>query len=508
MATGRRHPSDLVARSLGFLLLLLPLRPVAAAPGAAAGRESQTDADAYTRYELLAPDSAQFHILYEVTATSAGATAYFNPIRKGSEASGESVRDRATGKPLGFEVVSGTAARQSGLPDAAPDGSYLRIRLPRPVPDEGGVRLLIEKTYKDAKSYYRKGADRIVFARSLGIRRNAVVLPAGYELVACNIPSQVLSEPDGRIAVSFMHNGPDDAALLLEARRLAGAGAPAAAGSPPVAAGDRAAPPSPTIDRTVQAPPAADRATQALPGPSATTPAGRATATAASGAAAPSASAPSAATAPAAAPERRADRLRERAHQDRTIVYFLRQPESHAFDLYHDYTESRAGTDKYLNVVRKGSAASSPSARNLDTGEPLRVETLRGDALRHAGLTAEELHEVAAEGGAAPGDIAPDTEVVIAHFPPLRQGESARLRIAETYTDPRSYRLEGDRLVFDRSFGRPRNAVVLPAGWSLTATAIPATVTETADGRIRLDFVNPRPDEIDVLIEARRRPPG
>jgi hypothetical protein len=192
--------------------------------------------------------------------------------------------------------------------------------------------------------------------------------------------------------------------------------------------------------------------------------------------------------------------LGERAHQDRTIVYLLRQPESHAFDLYHDYTESRAGTDKYLNVVRKGSAASSPSARNLDTGEPLRVETLRGDALRHAGLTAAELHEVA-EGDA-------DTEVVIAHFPPLRQGESVRLRIAETYTDPRSYRLDGDRLLFDRSFGRPRNAVVLPAGWSLTATAIPATVTETADGRIRLDFVNPRPDEIDVLIEARRRPPG
>jgi hypothetical protein len=89
----------------------------------------------------------------------------------------------------------------------------------------------------------------------------------------------------------------------------------------------------------------------------------------------------------------------------------------------------------------------------------------------------------------------------------VRQGETVRLRIAETYTDPRSYRLDGDRLVFDRTFGRPRNAVLLPAGWSLTASAIPATVTETADGRIRLDFVNPRPDDIAVLIEARRRSP-
>ena len=82
---------------------------------------------------------------------------------------------------------------------------------------------------------------------------------------------------------------------------------------------------------------------------------------------------------------------------------------------------------------------------------------------------------------------------------------SVRIRIAETYTDPKSYRLDGEELVFDRTFGRPRNAVVLPAGWSLTASSIPALISETSDGRIRLDFVNPRPDEIAVLIRARRR---
>jgi hypothetical protein len=85
-------------------------------------------------------------------------------------------------------------------------------------------------------------------------------------------------------------------------------------------------------------------------------------------------------------------------------------------------------------------------------------------------------------------------------------GGSVRIRISETYTDPKSYRLEGDVLVFDRTLGRPRNAVVLPAGWLLAASSIPALVSETPDGRIRLDFVNPRPDEIAVLIHARRRP--
>ena len=36
--------------------------------------------------------------------------------------------------------------------------------------------------------------------------------------------------------------------------------------------------------------------------------------------------------------------------------------ETNAFSLYHDYTESREGTDKYLNVVRTGSTVSKPSA--------------------------------------------------------------------------------------------------------------------------------------------------
>ena len=37
------------------------------------------------------------------------------------------------------------------------------------------------------------------------------------------------------------------------------------------------------------------------------------------------------------------------------------------------------------------------------------------------------------------------------------------------------------------------------------AAGFPGTVSETEDGRIRLDFVNPRPDEIAVLITARQR---
>ena len=97
------------------------------------------------------------------------------------------------------------------------------------------------------------------------------------------------------------------------------------------------------------------------------------------------------------------------------------------------------------------------------------------------------------------------TQIVVISFPAVKKGQSLRLRISETYTAPASYGLNGDEVVFDRSLGRSRNAVVLPAGWYLTASAIPATVIQLPDGRIRLDFWNGRPDSVDVLIKAKRR---
>jgi hypothetical protein len=177
------------------------------------------ESDDYTRYELLAPDTAQFRIVYEVTATTPGAAYYFNPIRKGSEATDEAVYDRMTGKPLRVEVVSGSEARAAGQASADLDTRYIKVHLPRPVPSGGELRLRIDKTYRDPKSYFVEG-DRLMFTRSLGVRRNSVVLPPGHELVACNVPAQVLQEADGRIKVSFVNPGPDAAGVVVKARRL------------------------------------------------------------------------------------------------------------------------------------------------------------------------------------------------------------------------------------------------------------------------------------------------
>ena len=75
----------------------------------------------------------------------------------------------------------------------------------------------------------------------------------------------------------------------------------------------------------------------------------------------------------------------------------------------------------------------------------------------------------------------------------------------ETYTDTARYKVVNGELIWNRSFGRPTNAVVLPAGWALTNSSITATVSELADGRVRLDFINGRPDEVNVLITARKK---
>lgn len=414
------RPRPPILPLLASLALLAPALRAQRAPSA------QTDADAYTRYELLAPGSGKFRITFEVTATTPGATHYFNPIRAGSVATDESVVDRATGRPLAFDVVGADVARAGGVEQTGSTTSYIRVTLARPVPPDGGeARLLIRKTYEDTASYFRRG-DTLVFSRSLGVRRNAVVIPPGYELVTSTFPSQVLEQADGRLAVSFWNPAPTEAPVLLRAVPV---------GVPPRAAGRSAAPQRDSL----------------------------------------------------------AARLDERAHQDREIVYLLRQPETHAFDLYHDYTESRPGTSSYLNVVRAGSTVSNPRARNLDTGEELAHETLRGEAITRAKLDVP--------------DVASRTEVVVFRFPPVRPGTSVRLRMSETYTDSARYRLDRDELVWDRGLGRPANAVVLPAGWMLTNSSIPATVSTMSDGRVRLDFVNPRPDEIAVLVTARRRPP-
>src|SRR5882762_5590050 len=139
-------------------------------------------ADELTVYDLLAPATHSFDIIYDVTAAREGAPYFFNPIRVGSVATKERVVDRATGKPLAWCVVDGKSAKAGGFVSArtADDAQFLRVALARPVPKGGETRIRIYKTYTDAPSYYEKD-NTLVFDRPLGIKRNIVILPKGYE---------------------------------------------------------------------------------------------------------------------------------------------------------------------------------------------------------------------------------------------------------------------------------------------------------------------------------------
>ena len=180
-----------------------------------------SSADTYTRYELLAPETHQFKIYYEVTETRTGAKFHFNAIREGSEASDESVIDLATGKPLQFEVVTGAQAKSdSPAENLSPTGHYIKVHLAHPVPAQGEYRLAIIKTYKDDKSYYTEG-EQIVFKRPLSIPRNSVVLPAGYEIISCSVATQVLMEADGRLRLAFVNAGSGGSLeVTITARKL------------------------------------------------------------------------------------------------------------------------------------------------------------------------------------------------------------------------------------------------------------------------------------------------
>ena len=385
--------------------------------------------DEHARYELLGPDTATFRVTLDFAATRPGTTSFSGSIPRGAAVTEVSAIDLATGATL----------------KTSQDSGRLTVHLARPVPEGAETRVRLTATYKDPLAYSREGTS-IIFHTFDVHPRSAIVLPAGYEVAAANVPVQVLEEPDGRIVASFMLQppgyttpAPGNTKVYVLARPIA---------RKPTA--------SPSVPTTAPSPPIADAPPREQP--------------------------------------MNQIRVTERALQDREIVYFLKEPETHAFSLYHDYTAQREGEHQYVNVVRAGSSVSDPSAKILDTGEVLKTRTLTG-----ADVVREKID--------IPDRVEPDTQLVIIPFPPVKKGESVRLRISETYTDPARYALVDGQLMWRRSFGRPRNDMVLPAGWYLTTSSIPAVITPEPDGsgRIRLSFWNPRPDNVDVFVKARRR---
>ena len=149
--------------------------------------------DAYTEYEILKPGSEEFRIKFLPEETRVGATELLNATRGGSEGSGVEVYDPRTGKPLTFTY------QQEGND---PDNHAIHAKLPIPVPQGGVGRVLIDKTYKDPRTYMMHGED-VVWVRSLSGYRLGVVLPKGFAFISSNVAAQLTTNAGGQLKLAF-----------------------------------------------------------------------------------------------------------------------------------------------------------------------------------------------------------------------------------------------------------------------------------------------------------------
>jgi hypothetical protein len=180
-----------------------------------------------------------------------------------------------------------------------------------------------------------------------------------------------------------------------------------------------------------------------------------------------------------------------RAEQDRVIHYWLLDPDSHQFRISHDFTVSKPGQKYVHSFVRKGSIVSKSVMIDLNTGRELKTYNVDGKSVNALGY-----YET-------PTD--PDSVVVQGDLDhALGAGESVRVRVIETYTDPVGYRMQNGELVWDRTLGRPFNDATLPQGWMLTSVSVPAVVSLDQEGRVMCRFTNTRNDDIHVVLKARQ----
>src|SRR5882762_4742148 len=112
--------------------------------------------------------------------------------------------------------------------------------------------------------------------------------------------------------------------------------------------------------------------------------------------------------------------------QDEYAVYDLLSPETASFRTVYEVAVTTPGATTFLDRIGSGltfAQGADDAAVDMMTGAPLRFEQVTG------GLQIHLARPVPPDGG------------------------QARIRITKTYKDAKSYRREGDALVFDRAIG-------------------------------------------------------
>jgi hypothetical protein len=162
--------------------------------------------DAYTEYSILAPGTEQFRVKFLPEESRPGATELVNATRGGSEGSDVEVFDPRTGEPMEFTYK-----------EDAPEVHAIHAKFKHPVPPGGIGRVLIYKTYKDARTYMMHGQD-IVWVRSLAGYRLGVVLPKGFSFISSNVAAQLGVMPDGRLRLMFANPSGQSNPVTIHAR--------------------------------------------------------------------------------------------------------------------------------------------------------------------------------------------------------------------------------------------------------------------------------------------------
>jgi hypothetical protein len=166
--------------------------------------------------------------------------------------------------------------------------------------------------------------------------------------------------------------------------------------------------------------------------------------------------------------------------QDAYTEYAILEPGSEAFRIRFLPEETRTGATELVNATRGGSEATDIEVYDPRTGKPMPFS-----------------YEI------DPQD--PETHAIHARLTrPVPEGGIGRVLIYKTYKDPRTYKMNGNDLVWVRSLSGYRLGVLLPRGFAFLSSNVAAQISTTGDGRLKLAFANPSGQSNPVTIHARR----
>jgi hypothetical protein len=162
--------------------------------------------------------------------------------------------------------------------------------------------------------------------------------------------------------------------------------------------------------------------------------------------------------------------------QEAYTQYEILEPGSEAFAITYLLESANAGATEITNATRAGSMGTNISVFDPRTGQPVEFTYTLGTNGQYA---------------------------IRATLPfPIPEGGIGRVLIYKTYTDPRTYQVDGDNITWVRSLSGYRLGVVLPKGYAFVSSNVAAQMSTRPDGRLKLAFANPSGQANNLTIHA------